>query len=276
MSAPATLRTTDRYEVALEAATEQDKTIPDAKDNGRVAEDSDEQNDITMETFNSNHSGVMPYSEPVYSESSARKGAVTFEDLSRIGGEPGLPSRQNKQTAPVDTANDATSDQIYADGLYADTAEIYGQDGEMLPFAEMVRARKAQDILRHYSDRKAKAVIIEAEGDDYETEPGMHNLSDDTDVDEVDMEVFTEGVDDVESVIEALAYLNLHDDTIDPELQIDRLWAALAQDNPPEIRLQAIYLLADIDSELIEEFLDDPEDLIRYEAERLVGILPED
>jgi hypothetical protein len=90
------------------------------------------------------------------------------------------------------------------------------------------------------------------------------------------MEASTEAVTDIESKIEMLAEQNLHDEAVDPELRVKQLLATLAEDNPPEVRLQAIYLLADIDPNLVEGFLDDREDLIRYEAERIVGILPEE
>jgi hypothetical protein len=278
MSAPAEPRTTGDYTHAVDPAIGQDGGIFEAENNERAANVAAERNDITTETLNGSPDSTA-FSEPAYSVSPAYNDAVMSEDLPRANIEPGLSNRRDGRTAPADVADDAESDQIEidAEGPYADTAEIYGQDGELLPFPEEVRARKVQDILRYCSDKKTEAVIVAAEGDDdYETEPGVHNLNDDTGLDEVDMEMFTKDVADVESVIEMLAYQNLHDDAIDPQLQIDWLWAALAEDNPTEVRLQAIYLLADVDYELIEEFLDDPEDLIRYEAERLVGILPED
>ncbi len=278
MPAAAERRATGAYTCAVDPAIGQDEGIFEAENNERAADVTDEQNDITTKTLDGSPDST-PLSEPAYSASPAYNDAVTSEDLPGADIEHGLSNRRDGQTALADVADDAASDQIEinAEGAYADTAEIYGQDGEMLPFPEEVRARKAQDILRYCSDKKTEAVIIAAEGDDdYETEPGVHNLNDDAGLDEVDMEMLTKDVADIESVIEMLAYRSLHDDAVDPQLQIDQLWAALAEGNPSEVRLQAIYLLADVAPDLVEEFLDDPEELIRYEAERLVGILPED
>jgi hypothetical protein len=48
------------------------------------------------------------------------------------------------------------------------------------------------------------------------------------------------------------------------------------ENNSLAVRLQAIYLLADIEPGLVENFLNDKDDLIRNEAERIAGILPQD
>lgn len=81
---------------------------------------------------------------------------------------------------------------------------------------------------------------------------------------------------DVASTVEMLANQNTSDKAVDPELQANQLLAALAENNPVDVRLQAIYLLADVAPDQVEKFLDDKEDIIRCEAERIVGILPKD
>lgn len=275
-----------------------------------VADDPNGHNNGTSKTVNS-HS-IMPSSELVASANPTSQVDISLsEDLSVSNDKPNLLADQkNQPIVTVDSTDEMESrpvviDDSYTNGpevygqygeelpspdemklrpvviddSYTDSPEVYGQYGEELPSPEILRAYKAQSILQYYSDRTAEAVIIvteEGEADDYGAEPTMHSLSDDIGLDAADMKMFAEGFADVESVIEMLAEQNLCDEVIDPELQINRLLVALAEDNPSEIRLQAIYLLADAAYELVEEFLDDPEDLIRYEAERLVGIFPED
>jgi hypothetical protein len=204
------------------------------------------------------------------------------EALSASEEKPDLPVSQRYQSvAPVGATDETKSDSMGSNpvgigGSYFNNLEVYGQDGELLPSPEKVLARKAQSILENYKDRKAEGVIISEEvvGDD-STSSG-HSLNDGVGPDSADMTGFTTKVTDTESTVETLAEQNTSDDAADAKSQTDRLLAALADGNPVDVRLQAIYLLADVAPDQVKKFLDDKEDIIRCEAERIVGILPVD
>jgi hypothetical protein len=160
---------------------------------------------------------------------------------------------------------------------YAGNPEVYGQDGKLLPFPEEVLAHKAQNILQN-KDREAKEAVVESEietrEDGTEIELRTNSSQENTSPGAADTKTPAEAVTDT---VEKLADQSLHDDgAVDHDLQVKQLLAALAEDNPTEVRLQAIYLLADVKPDLVEKFLDDKDDLIRCEAERIVGILPEE
>jgi hypothetical protein len=163
-----------------------------------------------------------------------------------------------RSTATAKTTDKTKSDN--ADGLYASNR---GQNGE----PEAILASKSQNNLKYYKDRTATAEVIEetesqADGSQVQlitnTQQGSAVITDNT-----------------ENTIDSLAQQNL-DENVDHELQVQQLLAALAESNPPEVRLQAIYLLEDTEPGQVKNFLDDKNDLIRTEAERFVGILPQD
>ena len=204
------------------------------------------------------------------------------EDISVSEGEPNSPvSPKHRSAAPVGTTDETESNPVGIGALYLNNPEVYGQDGELLPSPEDVLARKAKSILQNYKDRKVEAVIISEEvvGDDYETKPGEQSLKNDTGLDSANTGEHTVTVTnftDVASTVEMLANQNTSDKAVDSESQTNQLLAALAENNPVDVRLQAIYLLADVAPDQVEKFLDDKEDVIRCEAERIVGILPQD
>jgi hypothetical protein len=181
-------------------------------------------------------------------------------------------SQGHKSIAPVGATDETKSDSVESNPagidigwVYLDNPEVYGQNGELLPSPEKVLASKAQSILENYKDRNAKGVIIseEVEG---ETQSGPSDT-------ESPAEVVT-GVETVEMLAEQST--SDTDNPADTKSQTDRLLAALADSNPVDVRLQAIYLLADVAPDQTKKFLNDKEDLIRCEAERIAGILPQD
>jgi hypothetical protein len=173
-------------------------------------------------------------------------------------------SPEHQLAAPDKTADKTEPDRIDVDGLYAGNPAVRGQNGELLPSPEDVLARKAQSILENYKDRKAEGVIISEEVVG-EAQSGSA----------VDIESSVEIVIGVETV-ETLAEQNTSDNAADAKPQTDRLLAALAEGNPADVRLQAIYLLADVAPDQVRKFLNDKDDLVRCEAERIVGVLPAD
>jgi|GEM_PF-3389191 len=191
------------------------------------------------------------------------------ETLPASQDKPDLPVSQNHQSAaPVGAADETKSDSVESNPfdigrLYFNNPEVYGQNGELLPSPEKVLASKAQSILENYKDRNAKGVILSEEVVG-ETQSGPS-----------DTESPAEVVTGVETV-EMLAEQSTSDDAADVKSRTDRLLAALADDNPVDVRLQAIYLLADAAPDQVKKFLNDKEDVVRCEAERIVGILPQD
>jgi hypothetical protein len=149
---------------------------------------------------------------------------------------------------------------------FLNNPEVYGQNGELLPSPEKVLASKAKSILENYKDRNAEGVIISEEVVG-ENQSGS-----------ADTESFVEVVTSVEGTVAMLAEQSTSDtdNPADTKSQTDRLLAALADSNPVDVRLQAIYLLADVAPDQTKKFLNDKEDVIRCEAERIAGILPQD
>jgi hypothetical protein len=195
------------------------------------------------------------------------------EALSASEDKSDLPVSQNHQSAaPVDATDETKSNSMESNPagidiswVYLNNPEIYGQNGEMLPSPEKVLASKAKSILENYKDRNAEGVIVSEElvGE---------NQSGSADT-ESSVKVVT-GVETVEMLAEQST--SDTDNPADAKLQTDRLLAALADSNPVDVRLQAIYLLADVAPDQTKKFLNDKEDVIRCEAERIAGILPQD
>jgi len=299
-------------EVWPEQARQDGGTLTLTKNDVFVVDSPDGHNDDTSTTFNgrpsddtpetlSSHPGMPPAGPAVVFANPAPKTDISpFEDLPVSDGKPGLlvgqkandlpvsdgkpnlpVSRRHRSMGPVGATDETEPNPVGIDGSRFNSPEVYGQNGEVLPSPEEVLARKAQSILRNYKDRKAEAVIISEEvvGDDYETKLSEQSLKDDTGPDSANTGEHTETVatvTDVASTVEMLANQNTSDKAVDSELQVNQLLAALAESNPVEVRLQAIYLLADVAPDLVGKFLDDKEDIIRCEAERIVGILPQD
>lgn len=160
-------------------------------------------------------------------------------------------------------SNAAGSNPAGINGMSFYGPEAYGQNGELLPSPEDVLVRKAQSILENYKDRKAEGVIISEEVVG-ENQSGT-----------ADTESPAEVVAGV-ATVETLAEQSTSDNAADVKPQTDRLLAALAEGNPADVRLQAIYLLADVAPDQVKKFLNDKDDLVRCEAERIVGVLPTD
>jgi len=209
------------------------------------------------------------------------------EALSASEDKPDLPVSQGPQSiAPVGAADETKLDSMISNpvgigGSYFNNPEVYGQNGELLPSPEKVLASKAKSILENYKDRNAEGVIVSEEivGDDSEAMSSEQSLKDNTGLDSANTGEHTEAVTtstDVASTVEMLAEQNTSDNAADTKAQTDRLLAALAEGNPVDVRLEAIYLLADVAPDQAKKFLNDKEDVIRCEAERIVGILPVD
>ncbi len=273
------------------------------KNDVSVAQVSKGHNDNAPKTLDSRPNG--PLSEPVaFANPATEIGISPSKDLPVAEDKPNLPvgpkaedlsaseekpdlsvSRRHQSVAPVGATDETKSDSMESNpaGIdiswsYFNNPEVYGQNGEELPSPEKVLASKAKSILENYKDRNAEGVIIseEEEIDGSEAMPSGHSLNDGVSPDSADMTGFTTEVTNTESTVEMLAEQSTSDDAADAKSRTDRLLAALADGNPVDVRLQAIYLLADAAPDQVEKFLDDKEDLIRCEAERIVGILPED
>jgi hypothetical protein len=211
------------------------------------------------------------------------------EALFASEGKPDLPVSQRHQSiAPAGATDETKSDSMESNPagidigrVYLNNPEVHGQNGQLLPSPEKVLASKAKSILENYKDRNAEGVITseEEEGDDYETKPGEQGLKDDTGLDSANTGEHTETVTtftDVASTVEMLAEQSTSDNPADAKSRTAQLLAALADGNPVDVRLQAIYLLADVAPDEVGKFLNDKEDIIRCEAERIVGIIPQD
>jgi hypothetical protein len=181
-------------------------------------------------------------------------------------------SQMHQSSAPVDATDETKSDSVESNPAGIDISwsflnnpEVYGQNGELLPSPEKVLASKAKSILENYKDRNAEGVIISEE------------LVGENQSGPSDTESSVEVVTSVETV-EMLAEQSTSDtdNPSDTKSRTDRLLAALADSNPVDVRLQAIYLLADVAPDQTKKFLNDKEDVIRCEAERIAGILPQD
>jgi len=194
------------------------------------------------------------------------------DNLSVSEDKPDLSVSQNQQSiTPVDATDETKSDSMESNHtgidisrVYLNNPEVYGQNGELLPSPEKVLASKAKSILENYKDRNAEGVIISEEVVG-ENQSGS-----------ADTESSVEVVTGVEGTVAMLAEQSASDDAADAKSQTDRLLAALADDNPVDVRLQAIYLLGDVAPDQAKKFLNDKEDVIRCEAERIAGILPQD
>jgi hypothetical protein len=193
--------------------------------------------------------------------------SASSKNLSISDANGNLPAGQNaRSTVPAEiseTTDEAKTDN--AKDLYANNPEAQGQDGETLPDAKAVLERKAQDILKYYKDRTAKAEVIETVTD------GENGSQQQTSTTSTDTPAAT-----ADDTVQSLAEQNLNSENIDHELQVKQILAALAESNPTEVRLQAMFMLADAEPDLVKNFLKDKDDLIRNEAERIVGILPQD
>ncbi len=212
----------------------------------------------------------------------SQKGEAMFASEGR----PDLPGSQSQQSVASADATDKTkSDSVKLDSagidiglLYLNNPEVRGQNGELLPSPEKVLASKAQSILENYKDRNVEGVIIseEEEIDGPETTSSGQSSDDGVGSDSADMTGSATVVTDTETTVESLAEQSDSDNAADTKSQTDRLLAALAEGNPVDVRLQAIYLLADVAPDQTKKFLNDKEDVIRCEAERIAGIIPQD
>jgi hypothetical protein len=194
---------------------------------------------------------------------------VPSKNLSMPGAGGDLQTGANgRSTAPANTTDEAKRKIA---GRYAHHPETRGQHGETRPNPDAIIARKEQDILKYYKDRTATADVVEEtelreDGSQVQVQPNTNS----TNTQQLSVN------DNTENTIDSLAQQNVNSENIDHELQVKQLLAALAESNPPEVRLQAIYLLEDAEPSQVKNFLDDKNDLIRNEAERFVGILPQD
>lgn len=196
---------------------------------------------------------------------------------------PGLPVSQRHQSiAPAGATDETKSDSMESNpaGIdigwsYFNNPEVHGQNGQLLPSPEKVLASKAKSILENYKDRNTEGVIIseEEEIDSSETASGGNSLNDGVGLDTTGSVAVVTGTG---TTVEMLAEQSTSDNPADTKSQIDRLLAALADSNPVDVRLEAIYLLADVAPDQAKKFLDDKEDVIRCEAERIAGIIPQD
>jgi hypothetical protein len=195
---------------------------------------------------------------------------------------PDLPVSQRHQSiTPVGATDETKSDSMESNPAigwsYFNNPEVHGQNGEELLSPEKVLASKAKSILENYKDRNAEGVIISEEEvvDGSETSSGQSS-NDGVSPDSADMTGPTTVVTDTGTTVESLAEQSTSDNPADIKSQTDRLLAALADGNPVDVRLQAIYLLADVAPDQTKKFLNDKEDVIRCEAERIAGIIPHD
>jgi len=201
---------------------------------------------------------------------------------------PDLPVSQRHQSiVPAGATDETKSDSMESNPAdidiiamsYLNNPEVHGQNGELLPSPEKVLASKAKSILENYKNRNAEGVIIseEEEIDGSETSSGQSS-NDGVGSDSADMTGPATVVADTGITVESLAEQSTSDsdNPADTKSQTDRLLAALAEGNPVDVRLQAIYLLADIAPDQTKKFLNDKEDVIRCEAERIAGIIPHD
>lgn len=203
-------------------------------------------------------------------------------------GKSGLPvSQKDKSIAPAGATDEVKPDSIESNPpdidiiamSYLNNPEVYGQNGQLLPSPEKVLASKAKSILENYKDRNAEGIIIseEEEIDSSEMSSGQSS-NDGVGSDSADMAGPAAVVADTVITVESLAeqHASASDNPADTKSQTDRLLAALAEGNPVDVRLQAIYLLEDVAPDQVKKFLNDKEDLVRSEAERIVGIIPSD
>jgi hypothetical protein len=206
------------------------------------------------------------------------------EALSAFQDKPDLPVSQGQQSiASVGAADETKLDSMISNpvgigGSYFNNPEVYGQNGELLPSPEKVLASKAKSILQNHKDRNAEGVIISEEvvGDD--STSGGQSLNDGVGPASADMTGPAAVVTGTGTTVESLAEQSTSDtdNPADTKAQTDRLLAALAEGNPVDVRLEAIYLLADVAPDQAKKFLNDKEDVIRCEAERIAGIIPHD
>ena len=202
-------------------------------------------------------------------------------------GKPDLPVGQKEKSITLAGATDETKSNstesnpagIDISWSYFNNPEVHGQKGELLPSPEKVLASKSKSILENYKDRSAEGVIIseEEEIDGPETSSGQSS-NDGVGTGLADMTGSATVVADTVTTVESLAEQsqNTSDNPADIKSQTARLLAALAESNPVDVRLQAIYLLADVAPDQTKKFLNDKEDVIRCEAERIAGIIPHD
>ena len=200
---------------------------------------------------------------------------------------PDLPVSQRHQSiTPVSATDETKSDSM---GLspeaidiiamsYLNNPEVHGQNGQLLPSPEKVLASKAKSILENYKDRNTEGVIIseDEEIDGSETTSNGNSSNNGVGSDSADMTGSTAVVTDTETTVESLAEQHASANPTDTKSETDRLLAALAEGNPVDVRLEAIYLLADVAPDQTKKFLNDKEDVIRCEAERIAGIIPHD
>jgi hypothetical protein len=201
-----------------------------------------------------------------------------------------LVSQEHQSIAPAGATDEAKPDSMKSnpDAIdilamsYLNNPEVYGQNGELLPSPEKVLASKAKSILENYKDRNAEGVIIseeeEIDGSETATTSGEHSSNEGVSPDSADMTGPAAVVADTATTVESLAeqHASASDNPADVKSQTDRLLAALAEGNPVDVRLEAIYLLADVAPDQAKKFLNDKEDVIRCEAERIAGIIPSD
>ncbi|MFZ0034546.1 MAG: hypothetical protein WAK60_06115 [Sedimentisphaerales bacterium] len=234
---------------------ERNNSIPETKSDVLVSDNNpDRHNNGTAKTPDSRPDTSLSkpkpaaYANPVSKTDSGPSGDLSGPDNRgnvQIG-------RGDRSVVPAKTIDEPESDRADSDGLYDNNPEVHGQNGEILPFPEEVLARKAQDILRYHGDRKADADIIEEDG-----------------------LAHTEASDETAPEVSKAEKLT-PDEAIDHDLQVKQLLAKLAEGNPTDVRLQAIYLLEDAAPKMVAKFLNDKDDVIRSEAERFAGILPKE
>lgn len=129
------------------------------------------------------------------------------------------------------------------------SALVYGQYNDVLSDSDSIMKKEAKIILDVYRNRTREAEIV-------------------NDLAENEVNLTSEG-----AVIDMLALEGLKEDS-DTSSKINILLSWLSPLQPAEVRLQALYLLAEVAPDLVEDYMNDNDDSIRHEAERISGHFP--
>lgn len=130
------------------------------------------------------------------------------------------------------------------------------QNGEPIKGSQRsIHATYVSDILKYYGSRSVQAVETESDSEDR----GGGGVK----------------KEDIENAVNQLAQTSI-EDAQDAEETVATLQDALKVTSPPEVRLQALYLLYNLNPIKVCDYLYDQDPLIKYEAEHLVGLLPKE
>ena len=187
-------------------------------------------------------------------------------------------SAGNFEAAPVDKGGNSNGDESQGESAadrsdlavlsgisvqsdLPDRSLVYGQHRDVIGESEALAQERARIIISTYKDRTAEAQIVDGDAVGKELPATGVGRTDGSDVVTID------------SITDTLAAQSTEagDDT---GSRVDLLLGFLSSNQPQAVRLQALYLLADADESLVQNYMEDSDDLIRYEAERLAGFLP--